>query len=193
MFDKVKLCFTVTVDSFDEIGGTKLILKNGVTPKFDDNCSGKENSIACITAYKNMQDMNIWTTYDDCIDAVYYRIEFEGDFDKIYLDNEGFEYRLSIIHECKTIEEELTLADKISEINPDFTQIKLQEIFEFKLLTEEQFNNNKIDGIVYCGSILPEQIIRIDIIINRDKNETNRTLPNPQILETLYCKESNAR
>lgn len=197
MLDKTKLCFTISAETFnkigrtnaiDEIGGTKTILKNGIFPEFDDNCSGKENSIACITAYTNNTEMNTWAYYDDCLGATYYRIEFEGEFDKIYLDNEGFEYCLPMIRECETAEEEELISDEIAKINPDFTQIKMQDIFNHNLLTEEQFNSNQIDGIVYCGSILPEQITRIDIMINRGRDETHESLPNPQILETLYCK-----
>jgi len=186
---QVKLCFSVSVNSYDEIGGTDLMLKNGISTKFDDNCSGKENSIACITAYEKDTIFKTWSLYDDCINAVYYRIEFEGDLDKIYLDDECFEYCLSKIHNCNTIEEELEWASKIEAINFDFTKIKLQDIFDHNLLTEEQFKNNIFSGIVYNGKINPDQITRIDIIINRDTSESHKLLPDPQVLETLYKKE----
>lgn len=188
MINKIKLCFTI--DS-NELFGSNLegleILKNGIPTNYDGNCSGKENSIACITAYGNNNKMNIWPFYDGQIGATYYRIEFEADLNKIYLDNESFDHYLAnIIYDDKMYRNEIH--SKLEKINEDFTKIKILDVIEQNIMTMDQFLLKNIDfpyiaGIVYNDNIKSNMITRVDLFINRDSE------PYEDIIETLYIKK----
>jgi len=188
--ETIKLCFTIGTEEFfgSNLEGLE-ILKNGIPTNYDGNCSGKENSIACITAYRNNNKMVLWPFYDGQIGATYYRIEFEGDLNKIYLDDDGFYYYLSnIIYGDYTYENEIF--SKLEKINEDFTKIKILDVIEQNIMTMDQFLLKNTDfpyvaGIVYNDNIKPNMITRIDLFINRDSE------PYEDIIETLYEKGVN--